>query len=258
MPAWSGAALGVKLVTVMPGNSARGVGTVQATYLLLDRATGEPRAVLDGEALTLRRTAATSALAARYLARDDAQEPAAGRGRPARPVPGLRPLRAPVDAAPGVRLGAEPVAGADGGAVAARSRTAGAGRRATGARRARSAHHQLRHDGHGAGRARGLDRARRHLDLVGGFTAAMREVDDARRPARESSSTPTPARWPRPAISCRAGERRNRPRQRGGRTGGTDPGERRGRTSDADVTLFKSVGTALRDLAAATLVVRDT
>src|SRR4029453_9291772 len=72
MPAWSTAALGTKLVTVMPGNTARGARTVHALYVLCDRATGEPRAVLDGEALTLRRTAAASALAARYLARSDA------------------------------------------------------------------------------------------------------------------------------------------------------------------------------------------
>lgn len=68
MPAWSDSVLGLKLVTVMPGNAARGVATVQATYLLLDRPTGQALAMLDGEALTLRRTAAASALAARYLA----------------------------------------------------------------------------------------------------------------------------------------------------------------------------------------------
>ena len=58
-------AIGVKTVTVMPGAAALGAGTVQASYLLLDRDTGVPLALLDGEALTLRRTAATSALAAR-------------------------------------------------------------------------------------------------------------------------------------------------------------------------------------------------
>ncbi len=72
MPAWSPAALGIKLVTVMPENAARGARTVHALYVLCDRTTGEPRAVLDGAALTLRRTAAASALAARYLARADA------------------------------------------------------------------------------------------------------------------------------------------------------------------------------------------
>jgi ornithine cyclodeaminase/alanine dehydrogenase-like protein (mu-crystallin family) len=73
MPAWSSAALGVKLVTVMPGAAARGAGTVQASVLLLDRATGVPRALIDGEALTLRRTAAASALASQALARPGAQ-----------------------------------------------------------------------------------------------------------------------------------------------------------------------------------------
>ena len=72
MPAWSASALGVKLVTVMPGNPARGLATVGAIYVLFDRLTGAARAVIDGEALTLRRTAAVSLLAARHLARADA------------------------------------------------------------------------------------------------------------------------------------------------------------------------------------------
>jgi len=69
MPAWDTAAIGVKLVTVIPTAIARGGRTVEATYLLLDRATGAPLALLDGEALTVRRTAATSVIAARVLAR---------------------------------------------------------------------------------------------------------------------------------------------------------------------------------------------
>ena len=73
MPAWSPDALGVKLVTVMPGAAARGAGAVQASYLLLDRHTGVPIALIDGEALTLRRTAAASALAAQHMARPDAE-----------------------------------------------------------------------------------------------------------------------------------------------------------------------------------------
>jgi alanine dehydrogenase len=74
MPAWSGDAIGVKLVTVMPGNATRNAATVQASYLLLERATGRMLALLDGESLTLRRTAAASVLAARYLARPDARQ----------------------------------------------------------------------------------------------------------------------------------------------------------------------------------------
>ena len=73
MPAWqTNACIGVKLVTVFPNNSARGKPAVHATYTLFDAATGEPRAMLDGTELTLRRTAAASALAARYLALPEA------------------------------------------------------------------------------------------------------------------------------------------------------------------------------------------
>jgi alanine dehydrogenase len=68
MPAWNTQAIGIKLVTVIPSAGDHGGHTVDASYLLLDRLTGAPRAMLDGEALTVRRTAATSALAARAMA----------------------------------------------------------------------------------------------------------------------------------------------------------------------------------------------
>jgi len=68
MPAWRpGASLGIKLVTVYPDNALQGLPAVAATYVLLDASTGVPRALLDGEELTLRRTGAASALASRYL-----------------------------------------------------------------------------------------------------------------------------------------------------------------------------------------------
>jgi ornithine cyclodeaminase len=73
MPAWAAGGLGVKIVTVFPGNRARGLASVSALYLLLDGTTGHPLALIDGEALTLRRTAAASALAATYLARPDSK-----------------------------------------------------------------------------------------------------------------------------------------------------------------------------------------
>ena len=75
MPAWAAGAggfLGVKLVNVFPGNGARGLPSVMGTYVLMSGDTGAPLAVIDGTRLTLWRTAATSALAARYLAREDA------------------------------------------------------------------------------------------------------------------------------------------------------------------------------------------
>jgi ornithine cyclodeaminase len=72
LPAWQyGRNFGVKLVSVFPGNAARGLASILGIYALFDGATGMPLAVIDGAALTLRKTAANSALAARYLARKD-------------------------------------------------------------------------------------------------------------------------------------------------------------------------------------------
>lgn len=73
MPAWNSEALGVKLVTVYPDNPARGLAAVNACYVLFDAANGTVRATLDGKELTLRRTAAASALASRYLSRTDSR-----------------------------------------------------------------------------------------------------------------------------------------------------------------------------------------
>ena len=72
-PADGGWALGTKLVSVYTGNPARGLRTIHATYLLLDGTTGAPLALLEGEYLTGLRTGATSAVAARRLARPDAR-----------------------------------------------------------------------------------------------------------------------------------------------------------------------------------------
>ena len=73
MPAWSKDWTGLKTVTVKTDNAAQGLPTVQGTYLLIDNATGAPAALMDGTELTRRRTAAASALAADYLARPDAE-----------------------------------------------------------------------------------------------------------------------------------------------------------------------------------------
>lgn len=77
MPAWTESRagrdfLGVKIVNVFPGNGGRGLPAVQGTYVLQSGTTGETLAVLDGTRLTQWRTAAASALAARFLARADA------------------------------------------------------------------------------------------------------------------------------------------------------------------------------------------
>lgn len=81
MPAWTtstpgaetaGRYIGIKQVTVFPDNSRLGKPAIYGAYLLLSTETGEPVALIDAPALTVWRTAAASALAARYLARVDA------------------------------------------------------------------------------------------------------------------------------------------------------------------------------------------
>ena len=73
MPAWQvGRYIGIKLVTVFPDNGTRSLPSIMGAYLLLSGKTGAPLAMIDGPALTVKRTAAASALAASYLARSDA------------------------------------------------------------------------------------------------------------------------------------------------------------------------------------------
>jgi alanine dehydrogenase len=67
-----GVALEVKLVSVFPGNDARGVPSHQALIALFDEADGAPLAVMDGTYITAIRTAGTAAVATRALARQDA------------------------------------------------------------------------------------------------------------------------------------------------------------------------------------------
>ncbi len=248
-------ALGVKIVTVMPGNAARGAATVNALYVLLDRASGAPRAVLDGEALTLRRTAAASALAARYLARaDSANLLVIGTGKlapfMARAHCALRPqlLR--------VRIWGRRAEAAQTLAQLLRDEGLPAEAAADPETAVRDAHivscatTATAPIVHGAWLAPGT-----HLDLVGGFTRAMREADDAAL-ARARIFVDTYA-----GALAEAGDLVS-PLERGviARTqieaelAELVRGENPGRCSEDEITLFKSVGTALEDLAAAELV----
>ena len=73
MPAWkAGEWVGVKVVNVFPENGKQDLPAIQGSYLLHDGKTGALQAVIDGKALTAKRTAATSALASFYLSRPDA------------------------------------------------------------------------------------------------------------------------------------------------------------------------------------------
>lgn len=62
----------VKLVTVMPDNPESGLPTIQAVVVWFDATTGEPLAVLEGKALTAMRTGAASGVSARLMSRTDA------------------------------------------------------------------------------------------------------------------------------------------------------------------------------------------
>jgi ornithine cyclodeaminase len=255
MPAWSPVALGVKLVTVMPGAVARGADTVQASYLLLDRGTGTPQALIDGEALTLRRTAATSALAAQHLAKPDARRlliVGTGRLAPwlAQAHVALQPDLAHVavwgrnlDAAEEVveRLRDE---GIDAEVAPDLREAAGSAEIISCATTSREP--LVR----GEWLAPGT-----HLDLVGSFRRDMREVDDA-AVMRARVVVDTYA-----GALAEAGDL-VQPIERGAiarshvvaELAQLLRGEVRGRLSPQDITLFKSVGTALEDLAAARLV----
>jgi alanine dehydrogenase len=68
-----GSGASVKLVTVMAGNAARGLPTVQAIVVWFDAQTGRPLALLDGAMVTAMRTGAASGVATRLLARADAE-----------------------------------------------------------------------------------------------------------------------------------------------------------------------------------------
>lgn len=72
MPAWvPGRYIGLKTLSVVPGNAARGLPSIHGSYMLSSGLTGELLAMIDAGELTARRTAATSALASRYLSRTD-------------------------------------------------------------------------------------------------------------------------------------------------------------------------------------------
>jgi ornithine cyclodeaminase/alanine dehydrogenase-like protein (mu-crystallin family) len=76
MPAWRGGAdpvFSLKSLCIMPGNPARGLDSHQGTVTLFDGESGVPRAVLDASAVTEVRTAAVSAVATGLLAREGAR-----------------------------------------------------------------------------------------------------------------------------------------------------------------------------------------
>jgi alanine dehydrogenase len=259
MPAWTAGEqdgesfLGTKIVTVFPDNGKLAKPAVLGSYVLMSGATGEPLAVMDGTSLTRWRTACASALAASYLAREDAAHlvmVGAGALAPhlVRAHAAVRPLKRvtlwnrtrghAVQAAFALAVGGIEVEVADD--LEAAVRDADIVSCAT-----LSATPLVR----GKWLKKGA-----HLDLVGGFTPKMREADDdAVKRARVYIDTQ--------AALKEAGDI-TQPLKKGvlKKTGvrgdlfALCSGRKKGRTGNMQVTMFKSVGTAIEDLAAAMLV----
>ena len=254
-----GGRFGLKLATVSPENAARSLPTVQATYVLGTTDTGSFDAIMDGTQLTKRRTAATSALASRLLSREDSQRLLlVGAGSMAGPLvlahSAVRPIaeiriwnRSPQRAA---QLCAALQRDHGLSADVANDREEAAGWADIISSATTSADPLI------LGR---YLRPGQHIDLVGAYTAAMRETDDeAIRKSRVFVDD-------RAAALSEAGDLLQ-PLRSGviteehilGDMSQLVRGEVRGRKSRDDITLFKSVGLALEDLAAAELVLRAT
>jgi alanine dehydrogenase len=256
MPAWvEGDVYGVKLANIFPGNGLAGQPAINAIYVLFSALTGKPLAMMDGTEITVRRTVATSALAASYLSRIDSRRLLIiGTGRlssqiaeaylAVRPIEqvtiwGRDPSKAAsvcraVEAATGVParpardLAAE-VEAADIVSCATLSTTP-----------------ILR----GSWLQPGV-----HVDLIGAFKPSMRETDDAAvRACDVYIDTLSGAK-------AEAGDLIQAEAAGAFTWAGVKAdlqqlcsGERPGRTDDGRRTLFKSVGAAIEDLAAARLV----
>jgi ornithine cyclodeaminase len=257
MPAWrTGGLLGVKLVSVFPGNGARGLPAVSSSYLLCDGETGRHLALIDGTEITGRRTAAASALAASFLARADAAVLlVVGAGHVAGLIPAaytiVRPIRHVL--VWNIRTaGAERLATrlhTSGFAAEAVSDLAAAVRRADIVSCATLARAPLIL---GEWLRPGV-----HLDLIGGFTPAMREADDtAVRRARVFIDTDAALAEAGDLVGPLASGALRRA-DIAGDLAQLCRREVSARRALGDVTLFKSVGSALEDLAAAALAYRD-
>ena len=255
MPAWSARlGLGTKLVTVYPENHRLGLPSIHGLYVLMDPSTGRPEAVFEAGELTARRTAATSALASRYLSRPDSRVLLmVGTGRLSRVLPLAHAVVRPLE------------------------RVLVWGRSAA---KAQETARFLRAQGMAAVPVASLEQAcveadivscatlsgvallhgdwlkpGTHVDLVGAFTPGMREADD-RVMARAGAVWCDTTR----GVLAEAGDI-----VQALASGALDAGRISGDLADLcvmaeaparpeqGITVFKSVGAALEDLAAARL-----
>jgi alanine dehydrogenase len=269
MPAWNRAGpaappaatapgeryIGCKIATIFPDNAWAGRPSLFGQYLLMSGETGEPLAILDAQALTAWRTGAASALAARYLARPDAEHlvmVGAGVLAPhlVRAHAAVRPLKR----------------------VTLWNRSKGRAVSTAFALAAGGIETEVADDLEEAVRSADIVscatlstapliqgawlRPGTHVDLVGSFTPKMREADDralkrgrlyidTRNAVKEAGDLVGPLRRKVISVDDIEGDLFELCR-----------GEVKGRRTAKEITLFKSAGTAIEDFAAAVLVWR--
>ncbi len=248
--------VGQKIVSVYPGNHAKGLPVIHAIITIVDATTGQPSAILDGTYLTALRTGAVSGLATDLLARDDARVlTIIGAGGQARcqieAVCAVRPIQT-------VNIVSR---GASSAALAAELQAADPSRRyvdATGAREAAiraadvivtsTGSREPLFDG-------GWVKDGAHVNAIGAYRHDMREVDavllnradvyvDQREAAlAEAGDLVIPEAAGEWSFSAVRGEL-------------ADLLLGRAAADRARITLFKSCGLAVEDIAAASAVVR--
>lgn len=254
MPAWSDRGyFGVKIINIFPENTHQGLPGLHATYNLYSATTGVPIAQVDGDIVTVYRTAGAAALGADYLARKEASTlliVGSGRiaGLVAQAMRTVRPIQ---------RVMVWNVREAGAQALAESLRAQGFDAQAT-------------TDLESAARAADIIscatlstvpliqgawlRPGTHLDLIGSFTPDMRETDpacfDGTTVYVDTDEAPTKSGDLLSAFD--AGVLTRDAIQ--GNLHQLTTGARPGRQNDQEITVFKAVGSALEDLTLATLV----
>jgi alanine dehydrogenase len=258
MPVWQAERhTGVKLVTVAPRNPQRNLPTVHSVFMLFDSATGAPVCQMDGEELTLRRTAAASALASSYLSRPDSSRLlVVGTGSLAPYMAAAhcaaRPIRtvtiwgrSPDKAAHAAALLRQRLADSDIAIEIAEDLASAASNADIISCATTSTVPILQAQ---------WVRPGTHIDLVGGFRPNMREADDALVCAADifvdtfAGALAEAGDLLQPMEAGRLAREDIR-----AELADLCAGQHPGRSSAAQITLFKSVGTALEDLCGANL-----
>jgi ornithine cyclodeaminase/alanine dehydrogenase-like protein (mu-crystallin family) len=237
MPAYAGGALGAKLVTLYPNNT--GVPTHHAVILLFDPATGAPTVLMDGRLITEMRTGAASAAATQVLAREDASVLAViGSGAQARShIEALRLARTFGEIRVWSPRNAAALASEVGATVAASAEAAVRGADII-VTATTSKEPVVRGEWISPGA---------HINAVGAARPDWRELDDDLVMKAKIYVDS------RAAASVESGDVRAAPRVHA-EIGDVFAGRAKGRESADEITLFKSVGVAVEDICAASIV----